>query len=50
MAPGARNKFDAPMFEPKVFRVLCSRKYIRACWEFSAPGALCPLSPSEEPD
>ena len=55
MAPEARNKFGAPMFEPKVFwkhtksTVL---KYLRDCWDFSAPlsvlaiRAFSPLTPS----
>jgi len=48
MAPGARNKFCTPKFEPKdllVVNVLYWRKYLRRCWDFSAPWALCPPCP-----
>jgi len=49
MAPGARNKFGAPMFEPKV-----SRKQIYCIEEstcdivgnFRSPGHCAPLPPS----
>jgi len=52
MAPGARNKFAAPMF--KVFRkqMYCFEKSALChCWYFLAsrsdlaPGELCPLAP-----
>jgi len=55
MAPGARNKLGAPMFEPKAFQkqLYCIEK--STCdigWTFRCPhsdsaiGELCPLSPS----
>ena len=38
LAPGTRNKFGAPMFEPKLFREqLYWRKYLRHYWGFLAP-------------
>jgi len=42
MAPGTRNKFGAPMFEPEVFRKqICSwRKYLWHCQDFSEPPAV----------
>ena len=54
MAPGARNKFVAPMFEPKVFRkqMYCFEKsaYVIVGTFFLpqwlAPGEFCPLAPS----
>jgi len=50
MAPGARNKFSAPMFEPEVFRkqMYCFEKSVvcdfLAPRSDSAPGELCPLA------
>jgi len=52
MAPGARSKFGAPMFEPDIFRkhLYCIEKStcdiigtFRRPRSDSAPGELCPL-------
>jgi len=42
MAPGARSKFGAPVFEPEVFRkqICCWRKYLWYCKDFLAPLAV----------
>ena len=53
MAPGARSKFGAPMFEPEVFRqqMYCIEVLLTLLGLFvvprshSAPGELCPLHP-----
>jgi len=53
MAPGARNKFAAPMFEPEVFRkqMYCFEKVLMTLLGLfgprsdSAPGESCPLAP-----
>jgi len=48
MAPGARSKFGAPMFEPDIFRkqMYCIEESIcdivGTLWRDSAPGELCP--------
>jgi len=45
MAPGARNKFGVPMFEPEIFRnqmhcILHWRRRLWHFWNFSAPSAV----------
>jgi len=56
MAPGARCKFGAPIFEPEVFRkqmycteVLVTLLGLSAPRSHSAPGELCPLPPVVTP-
>ena len=43
MESGARNKFDTTCSNLRSFgsNILYWRKYLRHCWDFSAPGALC---------
>jgi len=55
MPPQARNKFDAPMFEPEVFRKQMNSRFEKIAYGIvvtfslprrdSAPGELCPLTP-----
>jgi len=54
MAPGARSRFGAPMFEPEVFReqIYCIEEsvcdIVGTLWRLhsdSAPGELCPPYP-----
>jgi len=56
--PGARNRFGAPMFEPEIFRkqMYCIEEslcdIVETLWlhhSDSAPGELCPPSPSLRP-
>ena len=47
MAPGARSKFGAPMFEPKDFREqkYCIEESTCHCWDFAARGIVPPFAP-----
>ena len=56
MPPQAKNKFDAPMFEPEVFRKQMNSRFEKSAYDIvvtfwtprseSAPRELCPLAPS----
>jgi len=57
MAPGARNKFGAPIFQPELFRkqMYCIEKVLVTLGSFGAPiviqrpGNCVPLPPSLRP-